>query len=347
MSILVSICCITYNHEKYIADAIEGFLMQKTDFPIEIIIHDDASTDRTPEIIRSYHERYPDLIKSIYQSVNQYSQGIKIPPTFVWPRARGKYIALCEGDDYWTDPCKLQKQVDYMEAHPECSLCCHNAILVDVNKNSLNRAHVPYSIFNRAYYHGVSRKYTAGELVLLDFVPTASLLFPRSLVDELPSFYFKAIYGDLPLRLFLAHKGYAFYMDEIMSAYRKGDKRAITSILNSTRENVIKHYKGYLKILDDFNDYSNYLYDKEIRKAKLIRELGMLIYERDIKGLFRPEYKTILDTLRPAEKAKIYTKCISPTLYYFWGRLESRLGNIKESVRQISHATQTPDNKRS
>lgn len=120
---LVSICCITYNQGNYIRDAIEGFLMQRTTFPIEIIIHDDASTDNTVKVVNEFAEKHPDLIVPIYQTINQYSQGIKPWPNFVFPRARGKYIALCEGDDYWTDPLKLQKQVDFMEQNRAYSIC--------------------------------------------------------------------------------------------------------------------------------------------------------------------------------------------------------------------------------
>lgn len=100
---LVSIACTTYNHEKYIALAIEGFLLQKTSFPIEIIIHDDASTDKTAEIVKSYEKIHHDLITAIYQTENQYSKGIKPYPNYVFPKARGKYIALCEGNDYWIE----------------------------------------------------------------------------------------------------------------------------------------------------------------------------------------------------------------------------------------------------
>jgi len=120
--ITVSICCITYNHENYIADAIESFLMQKTNFPIEILIHDDASTDNTAKIIRNYEKKHPEIIKPIYQKENQYSKGVRSINKFNFSRAQGKYIALCEGDDYWTDPLKLQKQVDFLEANPEYSL---------------------------------------------------------------------------------------------------------------------------------------------------------------------------------------------------------------------------------
>lgn len=130
-SILVSICCITYNHERFIRQCLDGFLMQKTGFEFEILIHDDASTDGTAHIIREYEQKYPDIIKPIYQNENQYSKGIPISITYNFPRAKGKYIALCEGDDYWTDPCKLQKQVDFLEHNPEYSICCHRYRVYD------------------------------------------------------------------------------------------------------------------------------------------------------------------------------------------------------------------------
>lgn len=122
---LVSICCATFNQERFISQAIESFLSQKTSFKFEIIIHDDASTDGTASIVKKYEQEHPNLIKAIYQTENQYSKGIKPWPNFVFPIARGKYIALCEGDDYWTDPYKLQKQVDFLEANPEYNLTCH------------------------------------------------------------------------------------------------------------------------------------------------------------------------------------------------------------------------------
>ena len=122
---LVSISCITYNQEKYIRDAIDGFLMQKTTFPVEILIHDDASTDKTANIVREYEAKYPNLIKPIYQTENQYSKRNGIIGRIQRGRARGKYYAMCEGDDYWTDPFKLQKQVDFMEENPQYPFCCH------------------------------------------------------------------------------------------------------------------------------------------------------------------------------------------------------------------------------
>lgn len=116
---VVSICCITYNQEQYIQQAIDGFVSQKTDFPLEIIIHDDCSTDRTPEIIRENVKKYPGLIRPIFQRENQMSKGLVVLP-FALREIRGKYIALCDGDDYWCDPLKLQEEVGFLEKNPDC-----------------------------------------------------------------------------------------------------------------------------------------------------------------------------------------------------------------------------------
>ncbi len=125
---LVSICCLTYNHAQFIRKCLDGFLMQQTDFPIEILIHDDCSTDGTTEIIREYEAKYPELIFPLYEEENQYSRGgAGKMDLYNYRRTRGKYIAYCEGDDYWTDPLKLQKQVDFMEVNPEYSVCWHRS----------------------------------------------------------------------------------------------------------------------------------------------------------------------------------------------------------------------------
>ena len=115
----VSILCDTFNHEKYIRETLEGFLKQRTEFPFEIIVHDDASTDNTPAIVKEYAEKYPQIIKCILQKENQYSKKVNFWSDITFPKAQGKYIALCEGDDYWIDELKLQKQVDFLENNPD------------------------------------------------------------------------------------------------------------------------------------------------------------------------------------------------------------------------------------
>jgi glycosyltransferase involved in cell wall biosynthesis len=123
---VVSIVCNTYNHENYIWEAIEGFISQKANFLFEVLIHDDASTDNTANIIREYEMKYPDLIFPVYQKENQYSKKNHPNAAFQFPRAKGKYIALCEGDDYWTDPMKLQNQFDFLEQNPDYVMCYHS-----------------------------------------------------------------------------------------------------------------------------------------------------------------------------------------------------------------------------
>lgn len=124
--IVVTILTLAYNHEPYIRECLDGIVMQQTKFKFELLIHDDASTDGTANIIREYESKYPEIIKPIYQKENQYSKKVPIGVTYLYPRAKGKYIALCEGDDYWTDPLKLQKQVDFLEANPDYVMCTHH-----------------------------------------------------------------------------------------------------------------------------------------------------------------------------------------------------------------------------
>lgn len=125
MTPVVSICCVTYNHKKFIVNTIESFVMQETNFDFEILIHDDASNDGTQDILKEYEKKYTDKIKVIYQKVNQYNLNINPLLEYLLPTAKGKYIALCEGDDYWTDTLKLQKQVDLLELNKEVAGCYH------------------------------------------------------------------------------------------------------------------------------------------------------------------------------------------------------------------------------
>ena len=169
---LVSVCCLVYNHEPYLRDCLDGFVMQQTNFPIEVLIHDDASTDHSADIIREYTAKYPYLFKPIYQTENQYSKGVDIPTNYLYSRARGKYIAICEGDDYWTDPHKLQIQVDFLETHPEYSMCFHGA---DIKFES--------NLYTQAECKNVQdRDYTAGELLDHWVIPTASIVMRRECI---------------------------------------------------------------------------------------------------------------------------------------------------------------------
>jgi len=219
---LVSICCLTYNHEPYIKDALDGFLKQEVTFPYEVLIYDDASTDGTAGIIRGYWQKYPHIIKPVLQAENQYSKGITNPSgAFNFPRARGKYIAMCEGDDYWIDRHKLKAQVDYLEGHPDCSLCFHSARIVTVDGSRSDRRMRPYK---------EERAVAPEEMVDKSCgYPTASMVFRTEMVRELPAYYVKCPVGDTPLQLMAAALGYGYYMDRDMSAYRVGGASSWTA----------------------------------------------------------------------------------------------------------------------
>lgn len=130
MSPKVTVLCFAYNQEQFIRNVLNGFIMQKTDFPFEVLVHDDASTDKTPDIIREYAEKYPNIIIPILSKTNHFQAGLSITNVEFCPRIRGKYVAHCDGDDWWTDDHKLQKQVDFLDANPDFSICATQATIV-------------------------------------------------------------------------------------------------------------------------------------------------------------------------------------------------------------------------
>ena len=206
---LVSIVNNTYNHEDFITEAIEGFLMQKTTFKVEILVHDDASTDKTASIVREYEKKYPELILPIYQTANQYSQGISPSREFQFPRTRGKYIALCEGDDYWTDPLKLQRQVDFLEANEEYTAVAENGIL----KNLINNKE---RFFNEDGEHDV----TVEEMIIKRRFPTASVVFRKSAMEDFAKDV--RLSNDTITWCYLASKGKFRYFTNVSSVYNRG-----------------------------------------------------------------------------------------------------------------------------
>ncbi|MBN2396547.1 MAG: glycosyltransferase [Candidatus Atribacteria bacterium] len=319
MGIMVSIICMTYNHENYIADAIESFLMQKSNFNYEILIHDDASTDRTPEIIKQYESKYPDLIKPIYQTENQYSKGVKVG-RFNRERAKGKYIAICEGDDYWTDPYKLQKQVDYMEKYPECSICVHAAYRVSPEKIKKK----PYIRPNRG-----NKIFTTEEVIEGggSLFATNSILYPAVFCKNRPDFQENAPIGDYPLVIYLALQGTVYYIDEFMSAYRVGIKGSWTSMMSSASiERRVVHTNKIVDMLNEINRYAEYKYDITIKKKIKNNRFKIMLVQGRFKEAKEGEFKEIYSALDIETKIKIFIKQYYPKIAKVLINIKRKLG---------------------
>ncbi len=277
---LVSICCITYNHEKYIEECLNSFLIQETDFPFEILIDDDFSQDNTAVIIREYQQKLPNIIKprlrtSNVGAINNFIQNLK--------RASGEYIALCEGDDYWIDSNKLQTQITEMKKHPEVDMSFHPAYTVLNNEiNGLTAQHSEHD-----------RVYSTSEIILGDgdFCPTASLIFKKELLDKLPDWYFTiAPVGDYYLQIFGSINGGLLYINNVMSAYRTHDNN-----WTSTQKN--------------FKDRLNFLI-KNFNTTHLLNQSLGLKFESQIQFIQRKYILNIClnKTIPPQERRIHFTK---------------------------------------
>lgn len=210
---LVSVCCLTYNHVKYVGQCLEGFACQKTNFPFEILIHDDASQDDTQNVILEFAAKYDsEVVKPICQKINQFSQGISPLRQILLPRVKGKYIALCEGDDYWTDPLKLQKQVDFLEAHPEYGMCYTQCVSYRQNTGK----------FDRTPWGGPNESLES--LLRMNTVPTLTVMFRadllRAYVAEIRPHERDWLMGDYPMWLYFAGNSKIKFLNATTGVYR-------------------------------------------------------------------------------------------------------------------------------
>ena len=242
-NLLVSIFCPTYNHSKYIEQCLNGIVMQKTNFQFEVIVQDDASTDDSQKIIKKFAEKY-NFIVPVLHTENIYSKGGDLNEYFL-KNAKGKYIAICEGDDYWTDPNKLQKQVDFLEANPDFSLCFHNA------KKLIRKTGDDSNLFFNKPKRDV---FTLSDIIKKDFIPTLTCMFRNKLFKEFPDWYSNAYPGDWPLHILNAQHGKIKYIDEVMATYRL-HKNGICS-----GNTPINNYEKSMETLINIRDYLHYPY---------------------------------------------------------------------------------------
>lgn len=264
-------------------ECLDGFLMQKTNFPVEILIHDDASTDGTKEIIEEYVANYPELIYPIYQTENQYSKGIRgMMARYNFPRAKGKYIAICEGDDYWTNPHKLQKQVDFLEKNPDYSICFHPVMILNNEK------------FTDENVIQVNETTTITDLAKGNYIHTPSVMFRADNVKDLPEGFLRLPAGDYGIHLLNAQYGMIKKLTDTMAVYRMHDggmwsgqqhlKTKKKWLLQLTLLHTIieheeaKHIirKELVKNLLKFEDFSHEILD-EFNSSKYLQELNSIL----------------------------------------------------------------------
>ncbi len=273
----LSICCVSYNHEEYIKKTLDSFLIQKTNFPFEILIHDDASTDKTAEIIKEYERKYPKIIKPIYQHENQVSKGVRPNIDYLIPKAIGKYIAFCDGDDYWTDSSKLQKQVDFLENSLEFVACAHNTkILNEENKD--DKSFVNLSM-NKDIF--TVDDFTKGEA----YFHTSSMVF-RNNIELRDAYDLLSLHrGDWFRLIVFSQYGPIKYIDEVMSVYRIHDK-GVWSLLDEN-EKVVKNLKSII----EFNKIFDYKYEDNFLKSFTTNVVSNLTNIKTILKLFENEKK--------------------------------------------------------
>ncbi len=249
---LVSICCVTYNHENYIKQCLDGFVMQQTNFSFEILVHEDASTDNTAAIVKEYETKYPHLFKCVYQVENQFLKQNTLT-NILFPMSKGKYISLCEGDDYWTDPYKLQKQVDFLELNKLIVGCFHDVSTVDKNgkiiKDNYHESH-------KTTYNQVDSLAHGGSYA------TCSLVFRSLAIKNIPYWFIKAC-SDYAVDLLITEFGDIAYISENMGAYRiheggvwQGNKTHLNM------ETVILRYKACLENPKFKKNYGDFFYKK-------------------------------------------------------------------------------------
>ena len=262
---LVSVVVLTYNHEKYIRAALDSVLAQQTNFPLEIVIGEDFSTDGTREIVFKYQDQYPDLIHAITSEQNV---GMGFNARRVFDAAMGRYIAFCEGDDYWTDPLKLQKQVAAMEADPSITFTFH-AVRKEFADNSRKPKILRYGRRNRYF--------TAREVILAggNFYKLVSAIMNRSVLKAVPGVYFQHTMFDVVLALLSAISGKVFYIDEVMAVYRSAVSESWSQRVSQEPEFVKQNTDQLIMARTAIDEYTNFSYHKymAIRNRKSIRYL--------------------------------------------------------------------------
>ncbi|MBQ4259134.1 MAG: glycosyltransferase [Lachnospiraceae bacterium] len=289
--IKVSVINLCYNHEKYIRKTLEGFVKQKTNFCFEVLAHDDASTDGTANIIREFAEKYPDIIIPILQTDNQHSKKVHIRNTLLYPIMRGKYIAVCEGDDYWEDEYKLQKQVDMLEKYSDCVICTHDVQKVTEGGEVIVGDLIPAT--GNSYSEGMLEQDRFMREILQNGYPfhTSSFMYRKSLLDrymdEKPEFYKLFPIGDFALLCYAATCGGCYYIHEVMSSYRTNAVGSWTTRIKTDMQKLSERYKKGIMALESLDQFTEYKYHEDICNVIIRDEITIYIIDRTYRKMLK------------------------------------------------------------
>lgn len=277
MSALVTVFCLAYNHEDYIARSLESMVCQKTTFPYEIIVHDDASTDRTADILREYEAKYPDKIRGFYETENQYNNPeVNIIRDFLVPLSSGQYVTFCECDDSWNDPDKLQRQVDFLETHPEYTMCVHAAYRHIVGTDESEDVIYPAEPEDRDYDAAELVRHGAGMFA------TNSFMVRRSAFLDPPECFKAEDFGDYTVLMFAAFQGKVRYMKEPMSRHNEGVAGSWTMRIWNDPEKHLIHERSMLNYLSRIDEHYGGQYHEAFAGAIEERERDILETEYQI-----------------------------------------------------------------
>ena len=311
-SIKVSVYCMAYNHAPYIKSALDGFVNQKTSFKYEVFVHDDASTDGTAEIIKEYANKYPDIIKPVLETENQYSKGVIVLNQILFPMMSGKYIGICEGDDYWCDDRKLQLEYDFLEKHLDYSACTHNSLIHDCKTGK-----------ERPMFGLKDKEILFDEVAKggLSCYHISSVLYRREYAIR-PKCFYEPEGGDFPQSLYLTSSGRVHYYGRVMSVYRHGTKGSWSSRIFGNPQKFEELMKHEVLMLQNIDEYLDHKKHEVIEQAIVGCYYRADIANRRYKAVLKDEkYRKFIKDMGLRRKVGLYLNAYCPLIMDVYHRI--------------------------
>jgi len=314
---MVSVLCTAYNHEQYLRECLESFVNQETDFPFEVLVNDDCSTDGTAAIIREYAEKYPDIIRPFYQEKNLYSQ-VRMPGLFervFYPNLKGKFISICEGDDKFSDSKKLQMQVDFLESHPDYTACVHNTTLHFCADSSADRPLVGKKGDRDVEFETVVKGMSSA-------FHTSSILARKEYIVSPPDFHYVAgSYGftDYAIGLWLTMNGKVRFIDREMSVYRiSSNPEAWSSNLGRQYGKLKEFITGEIAMMETMLPQLEGNKKEAVENELILRRFELYDIIGQVEKLYEPPYRDILKARPASYRLKTGIKKAFPSLHKYY-----------------------------